>query len=267
MCYKLLGVFCLFLSSAVHAADKAEYEKFFAEFQRLGTEFNVSLSQLYTDDAIVKGMRRKPDGTAETMTINGARWKSILQAVMERAKQVGDLSEYTDVDIQVKTNRARITATRYSTLNCFTDRGFYIVVKPVADKTLKIVEQFTETAPKSFCDGNPAAIPDLPGFLESTVQMINEQLPAAIDEETQLVRTSSEGSRLIYHYVLLNHTSETLSEEEANARLESLVVNQSCGSPNLRPILDQDGAITYIYTGSDAKQIIKYDIDISACSE
>jgi len=80
------------------------------------------------------------------------------------------------------------------------------------------------------------------------------------------IKTTADGSKLTYHYVLINYTSDTLTKEEATAKLGPIVVQQSCDSPNLRPILDQNGSLSYIYRGSDAAQIVKFDVDISACA-
>jgi len=263
----LIVMLCLVVSPVSYSADKGEFTAFFDEYQRLFSEFDASVSQLYAHDAKIMGARKKPDGTEESMTINGAQWKTIILASMEKAKQIGDLSEYSDVSIEVSGDQAKISATKYSVVNCFHDKRFYMVVKATGntgeDNQLQIVEQFMETSAKSSCNSDE---PDLPEFLQSTVEMINEQLPAKIDDETQLVRTSANGTKLIYHYVLINHTSETLTTEEATAKLQPVVVQQSCTSPNLRPILDQNGSLSYIYTGSDATQIVKLDVNLSACS-
>jgi len=259
----LIPFFCLLVSSTAFSADKADFIDFFNEYQRLTSEFDVSVNDMYADDAKIMGVRKKPDGTEESMTIDGAQWKTIILASMERAKQVGDRSEYSDIVVDVTEDQAKISATRYSIVDCFHDSRFYMVVKTIANDQLQIVEQFMETAAQSSCEGSKM---DLPEFLQSTVKMINEQLPAKIDPETQLVKTSADGSKLTYHYVLINHTSDTLTSEEATSKLQSIVIEQSCSSPNLRPILDQNGSLSYIYRGSDAEQIVKFDIDKTACS-
>jgi len=259
----LVPMLCILAVSASHAADKADVEQLFEEYQRLSSEFDVSINKLYSNDAKIMGARKKPDGTEESMTIDGQHWKTIISASMERAKQIGDYSEYKDVVIELTDDTAKINATRYSVVDCFEDERFYMVVKPDENNQLKIVEQFMETAAQSSCEGSEK---NLPEFLQSTVKMINEQLPAKIDAETQLVRTSADGTRLTYHYVLVNHTSKTLTTDEATAQLQPIVIQQSCASPNLRPILDQNGSVSYIYTGSDATQIVKLEVDKSACS-
>jgi len=262
---KIIPIFCLLISSFSYSADKVEYVEFFEQYQRLSAEYDVAITDMYADDAKVIGARKKSDGSEESMTIDGVRWKSIIMGSLERAKQVGDRSEYSEIDVEVdgELEQARISATRYSVFNCFTDNRFYMVVKTTANGQLKIVEQFMESPIKSGCENSE---PDLSEFLQSTVEMINKQLPAAIDAETHLIKTSAEDSKLIYHYVLVNYTSETLTSEEATAKLRPLVIQQTCSSPNLRPILDQDGSLSYIYRGSDAVQIVKLDVDLSACS-
>jgi len=257
------AIFCILVSTTIFAADESKYVQFFNEYQRLNSEFDVSVNNLYSDDAKIMGVRKKSDGTEESMTIDGARWKAIILASMERAKKIGDRSEYSDVSIEVNGDEAKISAKRHSLVDCFHDDRFYMVVKTFADGQLQIVEQFTQTPIKSNCESSES---DLPKFLQTTVKMINEQLPAKIDAETQLVKTSADGSRLIYHYVLINYTADTLSSDEASEKLRPVVIQQSCSSPNLRPILDQDGSISYIYTGSDAARIVKFDIDKSVCS-
>ncbi len=259
----LIPVIFLLIASASQAADKAEFLAFFNDYQRLISEYDVSVNQMYADDAKIMGARKKPDGTEESMTIDGAKWKTIVLASMERAKNIGDRSEYSEIDIDVNGDEARISASRYSHVDCFHDDRFYMVVKATADGSLQIVEQFMETPAQSNCEESKT---DLPKFLQTTVKMINQQLPAKIDAETQLVRTSADGNKLTYHYVLINYTSDTLTTDEATAKLSPVVVQQSCSSPNLRPILDQNGSLSYIYTGSDAAQIVKLDVDITACN-
>jgi len=225
----LLFCFCLLVTCASYAADKAEFSAFFNEYQRLISEFDVSVNKMYADDAKIMGARKKPDGTEESMTIDGAQWKTIIMASMERAKKIGDCSEYSQVVIDVNGDEARISAKRYSHVDCFTDDRFYMVVKSAVDNQLQIVEQFMETPAQSSCKESKT---DLPEFLQTTVKMINEQLPAKIDAETQLVRTSADGNKLTYHYVLINYTSDTLTTDEATAKLSPVVVQQSCSSPN-----------------------------------
>lgn len=261
--YKKLAAALLLLASLpVLPADKSDYLKYFEDFKQLSSQFDTAVSNMYADDARIMGVRKKPDGTEEEMTITGQRWKSIILASMESAEQLNDLYEYTDINISVENDQAKISATRYSIANCFTDNRFYIVVKSNADDPLQIVEQFMESPTQSNCEGSDSNLED---YLKSTVTMINGQLPAAIDSETQLIKTSSDGNTLTYHYVLINHTSETLTKDEATSRLQPLVVQQSCTNPNLRSILDQDGSISYIYRGSDAVQIAKLDVDKTVC--
>ncbi len=257
-------LFFILFSSLTQAAEEADFLAFFEEYQRLSSKYDAMLNQMYAADAKIIGVRKKPDGTDELMTIDGERWKTIIVASMENVKARGDSSEYSDIEVKVEGSRATIAATRYSSGTCFSDTRFYMIVEEQADKQMKIVEQFMETPLKSNCAKSDI---DLPAFLQSTVEMINSQLPADVDPETRLVKTSAEGTKLTYYYVLINHTLESLSTKAATAKLQPLAVIQSCGSPNLRPILDRDGTLSYIYSGSDEVQIAKLDIDRSACTD
>lgn len=260
------GLFLLLISpliaSVATSAEKLDFQNFFEKYQSLTSAFDVTVIQLYADDATITGARKGPDGKEETMTITGQQWKNIIISSMDNAKKVGDHSKYSDINIDVESNTAKITATRYSSVDCFTDKRFSMVVEASGNDQLKIVEQFMESPVQSNCEEQPG---DLTEFLQTTVKMINQQLPAEIDAETRLIKTSSDGSNLRYHYVLFNHTTATIATEDAKARLAPLTVQQSCNSPNLRPILDQGGSLTYIYNGIDQVQIVKLDVDKSAC--
>ncbi len=260
------GLFTLLISPLIAplaiSAETQDFQEFFEKYQSLTSAFDVAVIQLYADDATITGARKGPDGKEETMTITGRQWKNIIISSIDNAKKVDDRSEYSDINIDVEANTATITATRYSSVDCFTDKRFSMVVEASNNDQLKIVEQFMESPVQSNCEAQPA---DLTEYLQTTVRMINQQLPTKIDAETQLIKTSTDGSNLRYHYVLFNHTTATLTTENAEARLSPLVVQQSCNSPNLRPILDQGGSLTYIYNGIDQVQIVKLDVDKSAC--
>lgn len=255
-------VWCALISTASVAVEKDDYLQFFNEYQRLSSAFDASLSTLYANDAKIKGVRKQSDGKEEKMTIDGNRWKTIIISSMENAKASDDHYVYSNVKISTDQEFAKITATRYSELNCFTDNNFYMMVQSSNDGQMQIVEQFMESPIQSNCENSES---DLKEFLNKTVEMINSQLPAEVDAETQLIKTSTDGNRLIYHYVLVNYTTETLSTDDASKVLQPLVIQQSCTSPNLRPILDQGGDLSYIYKGSDAVEIAKFDVDITAC--
>jgi len=147
----LISIICLLVASTSHAANNAEFLEFFNEYQRLISEFDVSVNKMYADEAKIMGARKKPDGTEESMTIDGARWKTIILSSMERAKKIDDRSDYSQVVVDVNGDEAKISANRYSHVDCFNDKRFYMVVKAI-DNQLQIVEQFMETPAQSSCE-------------------------------------------------------------------------------------------------------------------
>ena len=61
---------------------------------------------------------------------------------MEIGKQRGDKSEFSDIKIVIDKNKARITASRYSTLKCFKDKRYYMIVSKKTNGNLQIIEEF-----------------------------------------------------------------------------------------------------------------------------
>jgi hypothetical protein len=258
----IVSVFVLLVSIA-HAAQKSEYHEFFNKYQSLGHNFDVSVANLYSDDAQIIAVRKMPDGIEQTLKVDGKKWKQMINDSMEIGKQRGDKSEFSDIKIVVDKNKAKITASRYSTLKCFKDTSYYMIVSKKTNGNLQIIEEFMESPVLSKCKNT--AKNDLALVLQGAVKMTNKQLPVMVDSDTKLERTSSEGAMLIYHFELVNYLSTEIDAQVLEQSLKPLVIQQTCTMPNLTPVVNQGGTVSYRYNGKDKKQILVINIDKNSC--
>lgn len=262
--YKIFALLICLFSTATHASSESEYIEFFERYQALGDSFDVEVAELYSDEANIIAIRKMPDGIEQTMKVEGKKWKKMISDSMELGKQRGDRSEFSNVKVSVNENRAKVTANRYATVKCFNDSRYYMIIEKGGNKKFQIVEEFMESPLQSSCTNKPSN--DISLVLQTSVKMINKQLPIMVDSDTKLEKTSSEGNTLIYHYVLVNYLSTELDPLALEQNLRPMVTQQTCTMPNLKPVVDQGGSISYRYTGKDQKQIIAIDIDKSSCS-
>jgi len=91
---KLTGLVLWLFSFSVLASTEAEYIEFFDKYQALGKNFDVAVTELYSDDAKIVVTSNMLDGIEQTMKIGGKQWKQMAADAMEIGKQRGDVSEF-----------------------------------------------------------------------------------------------------------------------------------------------------------------------------
>jgi len=85
------------------------------------------------------------------MEMTGVQWKQLITKVMPLAKAQNDKSIFSKIEISEFEDGYKIKADRYSLRKCYTDTGYYMVVKPLSDGSLKIFEEYMETKPLPNC--------------------------------------------------------------------------------------------------------------------
>ena len=144
------GIGLLFVFSInLHAGDKPT--DFFQRYVELGDAFDPSVANLYSDKAIIHAYRVYPHGLERNMEMTGAQWKQLITKVMPLAKSQNDKSTFSKVEINEFDGGFKIKADRYSVRKCYTDTGYYMVVKPDGNGSLKIFEEYMETKPLPNC--------------------------------------------------------------------------------------------------------------------
>lgn len=139
----------MFLSSAVIAEEIPK--SFFKEYIRLVDAFDPALADLYNDGAQVLGYRVYPHGLERNMEFTGVQWKELLKRAMPLAKVQNDKSTFSNVKISESDGGFKIKADRYSVRKCYTDTGYYIIVKSDKNGQLAIFKEYMETRPLPNC--------------------------------------------------------------------------------------------------------------------
>ncbi len=136
----------------VAAGDtKVEAKEFFERYIILGENFDKSVADLYSDNAIIKVKRLYPNGQMKEMAFGGTKWKSLVKKSMPLGKARGDISKFSDIKIFLNNTNVTIKANRYSVLKCYTDKGYYMVIEKDSTGKYQIVEEYMETQPQSDC--------------------------------------------------------------------------------------------------------------------
>jgi hypothetical protein len=126
-------------------------EELFERYEQLAKSFDSSIGSLYFDDAKVHAYRVYPHGLERTMEFTGAEWKEFILKVMPMAKSQNDISTYSNIVITEVESGYKIKADRYSERKCYTDNGYYMIVKSDVNGELLISEEYLETKPMPNC--------------------------------------------------------------------------------------------------------------------
>jgi len=107
----LLASSCV-IASAAQPANSGE--ALFQRYLALERAFDPAAADLYCDSALIRNVRKYPDGQERTMELPAAKYKELIRSVMPAAKAKGDVSKYTNVVYAPEGPNIRITADRYS---------------------------------------------------------------------------------------------------------------------------------------------------------
>lgn len=80
----------------------------------LADNFDPNMASLYSDDALIQNTILNSDGSQETRVIPAPLYKSIIGAVMEKARELDDRYTYSDLEYKLEERRVRVTYQRYS---------------------------------------------------------------------------------------------------------------------------------------------------------
>ena len=236
---------------------------FFKQYESLGHAFDPTVADMYSDAATIHTIRKMPDGVEQTLKMDGSKWKELIISTMEISQKRGDKNEFSNIAIAMDGDVAKITASRYSTIKCFTDDKYYMRVKKQSDGVLRIIEEFSETTLESSCKTTKKD--DLELFLKSVVKVANKQYPIMVDADTKLEKTSSEGKTLTYHYTLVNYTADELNAQIFEQNMMPDLLKHTCADSGLRNVVDKGGMIVFQYNGKDQNGISNMNVKKSDC--
>ena len=245
------------------SAANQKYMDFFKKYESLGNAFDPMVADMYSDEATIHAIRKMPNGVEQTLKIDGSKWKELIISTMEIGQKRGDKSEFSNITVAMDGDVAKITASRYSTIKCFTDDKYYMRVKKQSDGVFRIIEEFSETRLESSCKTTKKD--DLELFLKGVVKVTNKQYPMMVDADTKLEKTSSEGEKLTYHYTLVNYTADELNVQIFEKNMRPDLLKQTCANASLRNAIDKGAIIIYQYNGKDQNGVSSMNIKESDC--
>lgn len=256
-------IFVILLPFSAQASAPEEYLDFFKKYETLGNNYDLSVAEMYSDEAKVVVFRVTPDGVETTTKINGKKVKQMIHEQMDIIKKLGSKSNYSNVSVTLEGNTGKIKATRYSTLKCFKDNKYYMVIEKQTDGSFQIIEEFIEEPIQTSC--KEFSEEQLGLILESMVLETNKSLPLMADAETRLDKSSSKGKTLSFHYTLINFMSSMVDSEQFMAAMIPNIVKRMCGNSTFRAYLEMGANFKHTYRGKDQMEIATIPVVKSDC--
>lgn len=256
------------MTTITHAINPdQEYILFFEKYKQLSNESDPKGMELYADNAKLHQKQITPDGIEQSMSMSGKKLKELFLENQEMLQKLGYTSNYSDVKVTRSQNSAKISATRYSTKNCFTDRDYYMVVSRGVDKQLYITEEYSTSAPQNLC--KESIKDDLPLQLTFGAKMINKNLPMQVDRETNLEHVEAQGKELTLNYRLIHITSADMPAEwvqamEVNGVPE--IVKGVCDNIKMKELLNKGAQLNLKYLYKDNVPLTKIKMTKQDCN-
>lgn len=148
----LLALVLLTCSTAwAENSEKDEALAVFAEYVRLAETFDLGITNLYDDEAVISATLHSPNGTVQQLQFKGDQYKNILPQIMPTAKMNDDQSTFKVTNVEIVPEGIKIHADRYSKLKCYTDSSFFIVIRKNQNGKYVIFKEHSEVKSVSEC--------------------------------------------------------------------------------------------------------------------
>lgn len=141
-----------YLTTSLAFANNPTPKQFFNHYITLSENFDPTLADLYADTAKIQTFRKYPHGLERSMALSGLQWKMLINKMMPIAKASNDRSKFSNIKITPIAKKYKIKADRFSTIKCYTDKGYYMVIEPKENGAFEIIEEYMETQPNSNCE-------------------------------------------------------------------------------------------------------------------
>jgi len=101
--------------------------------------------------------------------------------------------------------------------------------------------------------------------LEIAATTLNKDLPQMIDKEMQFDSVSTHGSKMVFHYTLVNFTNWTMPMKKLRSLIYEDTKAQVCSDKETQKLLRQGVVVEYSYVGKTKKPIGTYTFDAKKC--
>lgn len=238
---------------SVESDGKAEARAAFDKMVETSNAFEAGTYALYSSGSVLKTRRTLDDGTEKEQGFLVAMIRQMLPQLMAAAKLVDDRATYENVVMTADGERWKITADRYSTVKCQTDKEYYALLGK-SDKGIWLIEEeFAVTFAASLCPENADEARRVFGALKDS---ITPMLPLEVDADTRLDTLVVDDLLMTYSYTLPTTASNDPKTAEFIALLENVIKKQACGLPSHKHALHHGGSARFVYQTSDAKPFL-----------
>lgn len=142
----LVGLSVAPLLNPQSAGPVDQAKDFFARFVELEQAYDITVADLYADDAVIRNKRTYPTGEVRELTLPPAQYKQLIRQAMPLAKSRGDRSTYSKCGYKAEGANVRITCSRYSELKKYTT-PYTLLVGPTRTGKWQILEELSESRP------------------------------------------------------------------------------------------------------------------------
>lgn len=232
-----------------YSEEKAiqDVHAFFENYEFLTDNYDSDISELYLDDAELSVDITMEDGSVEHHSISGAGYKNLIPELAYGARLDNEIQTFSSIRVVLLSeNRARITANRYVQSECFVDSEYYMEVERHSSEWL-IAKEYQHSRMVSNCERNERT-DALTTALFDLADSTNLRLPAKVDANTILDKVGVDGHSLTYHYRLLRLTVAEVVPAQFTAMMKTRLIEKSCTSSNLRPLLDDGAELNFSYS-------------------
>lgn len=257
----IVFVFLSLVANISYALEEVKVQDFFNRYQQLSNEFDTGVIALYADDAKISTERKYPSGKIRKTSVSGKQWTLMVGKMLSESKKRGDINSYSNTEITIDENTARIDANRYSQLKNYTDNEYYMVLKESSSGALIIVEEHFQTQPQT-----DQITGDLQKMLEFQQNKIRGYLPLKVDEDTRLDSVLVEDGRLTYYFTLVTIAKGELDIDQFDVAMLEMLAGQACNQREMNQILDNSGTIGYMYKDMNGDTLSALQVSSADCS-
>jgi hypothetical protein len=141
---KLLFVLVLLLMPVMaHAEVNLDAKVLFKKYISRQSSFDPSVTELYSESAVIKNVSIGPDGKPNEIIIPFKQYKDLIESTMEHEKAIGDVITYADTNFEDQDEGVHVTANRVSVLKKTVSPVSFILLPDRAGQWL-IYEEVTQ---------------------------------------------------------------------------------------------------------------------------
>lgn len=254
---------CATTSSSKDDPRTASVVSFLSEYQSLTNAYDPAVLNLYSDNAVLRGVQVLESGAEQPIQISIAQYAAVFESAIEVERALGVQIKFSNLKVSFDNEHAVVTADRYTSSRCFNDTDYRVILTPDGD-TWQIIDEYQVIPVQSRCDEgvSPEA---LTAFLNTVAEQTNVYLPAQIDEDTVLQQLIVNGNTLTYDYMIITFNSHELSGAYLRDLMLPMLIEQGCTVPSARSLLDKGATLHYQYAANDDVILTDLYVDERDC--